>query len=82
MTPQEVASVIEESVKTMTTAHIVRNFRNKGELHLIEPALEFLPRGLALAFADVINVRTPKFTLIERPDDENRDILQSLFGGD
>jgi hypothetical protein len=60
MQVQEVAKVIMGFTSTMTTAQIVKQFRDRGRLELLKKAIEFLPRGEQLAFTDCLELKIPK----------------------
>ena len=81
MTPQQIAMVIEDSFKLLTTAEVVASYRISGQLPRLVDALQYMSKGNREALIDCLHgvVPTPKQT-IEREELVDRDIIESFKG--
>lgn len=71
---------LHQMSQTMTTATIVRHFRERGELDALMSQLDTLPKGEQLAIESCIAGKTSEDDSITWDKNECQDIANDLLG--
>lgn len=81
MTPQQVARVIEENFKYLTTAEVVASYRIADRLPRLVESLQYMTKGNREAIIDCLHGVVPiSKQTIEREELVDKDIIESFKG--
>ena len=76
----EILDFIKLNESIMTTHQLFNHFEKKDQLKVLVYAFPFMVKGHVLAFETLLSKEVVKQAYIERPENINKDIIESMSG--